>query len=127
MQPVTAPDRKHAVSPARPKPKPPLFASFHSLLMRVDDVRALPEKGMIWARDANGILNEHDVTNLRPEQLAAGVQAGRISLLWGHRYQEFEDLTPEWASSSPKLARHRLRQLRARRVKARINPEDDQA
>lgn len=90
--------RTTAVSPAPAPTAAPRFASFHTLLMRVDDRADLP-RGVVWVRDKNGVLQELAVDAITPERqpaFDAALAAGRVYALWGHRFVEFDELGPEW-------------------------------
>ncbi len=92
-----APAAEQAVA-AAPAAPPSKYASVHTLFMRIDDVADLP-LDVIWLRDEHGILQPRSVKVLTAEQvraLKAAVAAGQVYAIWGHRYQELEDLTPDW-------------------------------
>jgi hypothetical protein len=67
--------------------------------MQVDSLADIGS-GSLWIRDANGILQQTTTQRItrddRMPELLDAIAAGRVYALWNHRYQEFDELGPEW-------------------------------
>ncbi len=94
-EPAVEPTATAIVAPPSPQPA---YASFHTALKRVDELRELPTE-RVWIRDKDRILQEVDIKTISPTRLPAlhaAVAAGRVYAIWDHRYLEFDELGPEW-------------------------------
>lgn len=66
--------------------------------MRVDTLADVGS-GTVFIRDANGLQQQTRTDKIPSDRMAEFVEkiaTGQVSVIWGHRYNEFDELDPNW-------------------------------
>lgn len=88
--------------PATPA-KGSLYASIHTLLMRVDALGDLPS-GQVYIQTKAGVLEPFTTDRIPSHQLLELIEGGKVYAIWGHRFERMEEVDGDWWRMSARRA-----------------------